>query len=277
MQSWRTTVRPTVRFLAMAAPVAFVAAAAAGIVAGGCTGWPQTVQEKRAFGDARLQAMGERLAGLQNFSFAADEYHLRSDPGRPNDSSQPNDPGQPNAAGGELRKRDLVREVALRRPDAAWFGSRGDRGDQVWYAASTLTRVSDNEKRWSETPAPGNLDAALREIAAGNDLLRPMTDLLSGALWDAELAPELSGGWVAIETIGKKKCDRLVYSQKSVDYQIWIEEGASALPCQLMLVYKLEPGPARSTLVFRDWNLTADSPAERFHPEIPESYQRENR
>ncbi len=101
-----------------------------------------------------------------------------------------------------------------------------------------------------------------------------MTDLLSGALWDAELAPERAGGWVSIETIGKKKCDRLVYSQKRVDWQLWIEEGASALPCQLMLVYKNEPGPARSTLVFRDWNLAADSPATRFRPVIPQGYER---
>ena len=76
MQSGRTTVRPTVRFLAMAAAVAILAAV--GIGAGGCRGWPQSVQEKRAYGDARLKAMGERLAGLQSFTFTADEYHLRS-------------------------------------------------------------------------------------------------------------------------------------------------------------------------------------------------------
>ncbi len=101
-----------------------------------------------------------------------------------------------------------------------------------------------------------------------------MTDLLSGALWDAGLAPERAGGWVAIETIGKRTCDRLVYSQKSVDWQLWIEEGPNALPCQLMLVYKLEPGPARSTLIFRDWNLAAGSPATRFRPVIPQGYER---
>lgn len=237
---------------------------AAAILAGGCTGWPQTVQEKRAFGDARLKAMGERLGGLQDFSFTAEEYHLRSEP---NPSLAP---------GGELTRRDLVREVVVRRPDAAWFGSRGDRGDrgeQIWYETATLTLVSDREKSWAEAQVPGRLDDALDEIGARIELLQPMTDLLSGALWDAGVAPDRSGGWVSIETIGKKKCDRLVYSQKAVDWQIWIEEGASALPCQLMLVYKSEPGPARSTLIFRDWKLAASSPAGRFQPAVPEGYR----
>jgi hypothetical protein len=248
-----------------AATLVTTAVLAAGLVAGGCRGWPESVQEKRAFGDARLQAMRQRLAGAQSVSFAADEYHLRRDP---------NDPSLPNAASDELAKRDLVREVALRRPDAAWFGSRGDRTERVWYAASTLTRISDDEKSWAEREVPGDLDLALSEIGERIDLLRPMTDLLSGALWDADLAPELSGGWVSIETIGKRKCDRLVYSQDRVDWQIWIEEGKSALPCQLMLVYKLEPGPARSTLVFRDWNFKPAFAAEHFLPAIPLGYER---
>ena len=257
MQSLRTTARPTMRFLAMAATLA---AGATAIVAGGCTGWPESVQEKRAFGDARLQAMRQRLVGAQSFSFAADEYHLRSGGGEGNEASE------------ELGKRDLAREVAVRRPDAAWFGSRGDRGDQVWYSASTLTTISDREKSWSQVELPGDLDRALGEIGDRINLLRPMTDLLSGALWDADLAPERSGGWVSLETIGKKKCDRVVYSQKRVDWQLWIEEGASALPCQLMLVYKTEPGRARSTLVFRDWNFAAAPSAERFTAAIPEGY-----
>jgi hypothetical protein len=256
--------------------MAIVAAAVAGIVAGGCRGWPQTVQEKRAYGDARLKAMGERLAGLQNFSFVADEYHLRSDPGAPGapgDPGQPGQPADPGAAGRELRKRDLVREVVIRRPDAAWFGSRGDRGDQVWYSASTLTLASSGDETWAVAQLPGSLDEAVPDVGDRIELLRPLTDLLSGALWDAALAPERAGGWVSIETIGKRNCDRVVYSQKSVDWQLWIEEGASALPCQLMLVYKLEPGPARSTLVFRDWNLAADAPAGLFQPAIPAGFR----
>jgi len=253
----------------MAAPVAILAAV--GIVSGGCRGWPQSVQEKRAYGDARLKAMGERLAGLQSFTFTADEYHLRSESSPP---GQPSPLTATSGAGGELLRRDLVREVAFRRPDAAWFGGRGDRGDQVWYTASTLTLATDRDRTWAEAPVPGSVDAALDDIGARIELLRPMTDLLSGALWDAGLAPERAGGWVAIETIGKRTCDRLVYSQKSVDWQLWIEEGPNALPCQLMLVYKLEPGPARSTLIFRDWNLAAGSPATRFRPAIPQGYER---
>ncbi len=273
MQSRRTTVRATVSFLARAVPVAIAAAAAAGILAGGCRGWPQTVQEKRAYGDARLKAMGERLAGLQSFSFVADEYHLRSEPGGPGDSSEPGQPNVPNGESGELFRRDLVREVVVRRPDAAFFGAQGDRGDRVWYAASTLTLASDRDKTWAEAPVPGSFDAALGEFGARIELLQPMTDLLSGALWDADVASDRGGGWVSIETIGKKLCDRVVYSQKGVDWQLWIEDGPNALPCQLMLVYKLEPGPARSTLVFRDWNLAAVAPSGRFQPAVPEGYR----
>ncbi len=234
----------------------------AGLWTGGCSGWPETVQEKRAFGDARLRAFREHLASAPDFTFTADEYHLRS-PG-----------GQKLQEIAELAKRDLVREVAVRRPNAAWFGARGDRKEQVWYSESTLTRISDDEKSWTQEEIPGDLDLALGAIGERIDLLRPMTDLLSGALWDDALAPERSGGWVSIETIGKKKCDRLVYSQERVDWQLWIEEGKRALPCQIMLVYKNEPGPARSTLVFRDWNFAADASAERFKATIPAGYER---
>ena len=248
----------------------------AAVVVGGCTGQPKppvpepaapkageptaaatkAVAPDRAKGDEILKAMSTLLAETQNFTFATDEVHKRS------------------GANGQPVERKFSRELAVRRPDAVWFRSQGDREGQVWYADKKLTVVSDKNKTWAQAEVPATLDEAMDDIAARFDILMPMADLLYSSPWDAYMSAESTGGWMGVETIGGKQCHHIAYSQPVVDWELWIAEGAEALPCRLAIVYKNEPGPPRSDILFRDWNRAANSPADRFVAAIPQGYER---
>jgi len=62
----------------------------------------------------------------------------------------------------------------------------------------------------------------------------------------------------------------LAFTQKEIDWQIWIEEGPRPLPRKLLITYKNEPLSPQYTAILSGWDLQprlSDSFAE-FHPPI---------
>lgn len=59
-------------------------------------------------------------------------------------------------------------------------------------------------------------------------------------------------------------CDQLAFSGEEVDWQIWIENGATPLPRKLVIHYKMRPGSPQYQARIRTWDLSPMHSAKQF-------------
>ena len=64
------------------------------------------------------------------------------------------------------------------------------------------------------------------------------------------------------------------YTQPVVDWQIWLTQDSRALPCQIEITYKTEPGRPFTRVVFHDWNPGVHVSGDTFSAKVPDGYQR---
>jgi hypothetical protein len=73
----------------------------------------------------------------------------------------------------------------------------------------------------------------------------------------------VSGRYIGIEPIGDRMCHHLAYRGHETDWQIWVQDGARALPCRFVIVSKQEPGQPEYEVTLSDWK-TENLPPETF-------------
>ena len=71
-----------------------------------------------------------------------------------------------------------------------------------------------------------------------------------------------SATYVGLHEINGVKCHHLAFTQESLDWQIWVEDGSMQVPRKVVITYKLAEGMPQYTAVLSDWD---------FSPHLPES------
>jgi hypothetical protein len=234
-----------------------LAAAALLVFVVGCNRTPQRLppEEARAKGDALLTEMSRNIAALQTFAFTADERRERI--------------GQ----AGKKTTRDSTRHVVIRRPNAFAFTGKGEMGSVAgWYDGEHVTLISEDHKVWARGPMPPTLDESLDYLASEYHVELPTADLFYSSPYDALMTKDTTGGWVDVQKIGDLSCDHLVYQQAIVDWEIWLEP-TRRLPCQLKIIYKLQPGQPATTVTYHSLEFPQVS-NDTFAAKVPDGYQR---
>jgi hypothetical protein len=228
------------------------------VVAGGCNRAPEklTPEAAAAKGDAILREMSKNLSALQAFSYTTDERR------------------EVAGAGGAKITKHLMREVVIRRPNAASFRGSGDSGDTAgWYDGKQLTLVSAKAKVWARGPMPPTLDEALDFLSVEYAANVPSADLLYSSPYDALMTKDTVGGWVDLQKVGDRSCDHLAYRQAIVDWELWLSENGRG-PCQFKITYKTEPGQPTTILTYSNFNTSPQVSDDTFTPKVPEGYTR---
>jgi len=227
-------------------------------IAGACNR-PQTLTAEAAGekGDEMIRQMSRTLAGLQTFSFTAEEHREKV------------------RANGEKVAIAFTREVIVRRPNAiAFVDKSADRDGGGWYDGKNLTLVSNRQKVWARGPMPGTIDEAVDFLSAEYGVQVPSGDLLYSSPYDALMSKDTKGGWVGVEKIGETSCDHVSYQQSVVDWELWLTQDDRRLPRQLRIKYKSDPGQPVTRLVFSNWNTSAQVSDDTFAAKVPAGYER---
>jgi hypothetical protein len=242
--------------LASAAPAfALAVGIALGLIGCGRTPEPLTPEAARAKGDTLLREMSEHVGALQTFAYTATEVAAQVSNGTPSE-------------------RRTTRRVIIRRPNALTFTSTGDTRDGAfWYDGDSVTMMSNTDRVWARGPMPPTLDEALDYVSAEYAIQLPSADLLYSSPYDALMTPETTGGWRDVQTVDTRQCDHLVYQDKSVDWEIWINVNGR-LPCQIRIKYKNEAGQQATTVTFTDLEISPKVTDDTFTPKVPDDYQR---
>lgn len=121
------------------------------------------------------------------------------------------------------------------------------------YDGSNLTMYVPDLNVYSVSPAPGTIGELVALLLdAGVEM--PLIDLLyQGAVGD--LTESVKVGLVVGETeVEGVPTDHLAFRQADVDWQLWVEKGANALPRKLVITTRYEVGDPQYQAILR-WEL----------------------
>jgi len=161
-------------------------------------------------------------------------------------------------------------EVSVRRPDRAFVEYQSDIGSKrLWYDGKRITMYDAAENSFASTSAPRKLDAAVDQLLESNGFQPPLSDFLYGNPYGVLSKQAQLGAYLGLHDAGGHRCHHLAFADKTIDWQIWIEDGAQALPRKLVVTYKLLPGSPQFEALFTDWNLKEQFADAVFTPTIP--------
>ncbi len=153
---------------------------------------------------------------------------------------------------------DVSASVIIKRPNKLLAERRGDPIDQTFfYDGKTLTLYSPGDKVYATEPAPETIEGVLDYTRESLGLVVPVADLVYGNAY--ELLTEDVNFAVVLDktTIGGITCDHLLFSRPGVDFQVWVTDGAQALPCKYVVTDTENPGRVSITTVMSDWGYAS--------------------
>jgi len=154
---------------------------------------------------------------------------------------------------------DVSASVTIDRPNRVRSERRGDPIDQTFfYDGKTLTLFNPGENVYATEPAPETIEGLLDYARDSLGLIIPVADLVYRNAYELLMHNVNYAAVIGKTVIGGVTCDHLLFSRPGVDFQVWVADGAEALPCKYVVTDTGQPGWVSITTVMSDWDLSPD-------------------
>jgi hypothetical protein len=164
--------------------------------------------------------------------------------------------------------------VLVRRPDAIATQVAGDGGPWLLrYSGKTLAVMREDRGEYATSEAPATVDAMLDFLFSKYGVTIPLADLLFADPYASLTERVESGMYVGRHSVNGTMCHHLLFTQGSVDWQIWIDTGAKPLPRKVVITRKNEQGAPEYVAEISDWNLAPSVSDETFSFKAPAGAQ----
>ena len=156
-------------------------------------------------------------------------------------------------------------QITLSRPNKL----RVDVGGEVpkyefYYDGKTIVAYAPDDGVYSVVPAPGTIDAMMPFADEKTGIHFASADVLFTDPY-AMLSQGLTSAFVVGTCeIQGTPCDHLAFRSPGVNWEIWIESGARALPRRLAVTYTTLTNFPRFLVELSDWNLQPSLAVENF-------------
>ena len=205
-------------------------------------GFSQSQKDVDTIAIAIIDKMGEVLGSLEAVSF---------------DLSTVND--ETNEAG-MLERRFNSHRVFMRGPDRFTIRSHGEKGNRgYWYNGSFMTWYSYDENNYVTLPAQGSIINAIDSVNTTFGIQFPGVDILYPSFADDLIAEFDQIQYVGIKDVGDTECLHLIAENKTLNFQLWIENGAFYLP-KKYLIFKKGDAPEANEGTFSNWDTNVALP-----------------
>lgn len=160
-------------------------------------------------------------------------------------------------ASGEKLEFAASRKIVVDRPNGLRVEREESDGQKhiVLYDGKDITIYSPSENVYAQTAIAGGIDEAVKYFLRDLNMRLPLAVLLVSQLPDELERRTESLAYVERTTIHGQPAHHLAARTATVDYQVWISEGAQPLPLRVVLTYKLEEGQPQFRAQFSDWSL----------------------
>lgn len=155
-------------------------------------------------------------------------------------------------------------DYVVSAPDKLRATLRSDRHHRDFYFdGKTLTQVAPRAGYFASVAMPGSLTENMARLAEHYEIEMPLADLFlwgtpAGGLDDVTAALR-----VGPATINGVPCDHFALRQPGVDWQVWVERGARALPLKLVITTTDEPAQPQYAATLK-WSVGAPPAAGGF-------------
>jgi len=155
-------------------------------------------------------------------------------------------------------------DYQVRSPDKLRASVRSDRKLREYYFdGKTLTQVAPRNGYYASVPLPGTLGEAMTEVAQRYELEIPLADLFLWGTPKGGLDDVTAALLVGPARIGGVDADHFALRQPGVDWQVWVERGARALPLKVVITTTDDPAQPQYAATLK-WDLKANPAASVF-------------
>jgi hypothetical protein len=149
-------------------------------------------------------------------------------------------------------------------PDKLRVSVHSDRRDRDFYFdGKSLTLVGQRAGYYAVVPLPGTIAENLGRIAERYEIELPLADLFFWGTPAAGLEDVTAAMLVGPARINGVACDHFALRQAGVDWQVWVERGARALPLKLVITTIDEPAQPQYAATLK-WTLGSAPAASSF-------------
>lgn len=203
--------------------------------------------------DQRLKDMSDFLGKQQKFRFSVEITY-----------DEVKDDGQKL----QLGRRS---HAEVMRPGGLRVESQGDRGwDQSMAFDGHHFLLHDKARKvYSRVDAPATLEQFFDFIFEKYGATPPLVDFLLPDVHGALTKGAQSSAMLGAAFVAEKVCDHLSFSGEHLDWQLWIEKGASPWPRKFVITYKDVDERPQFMAVFRNWEADPSMNASRFDTNPP--------
>lgn len=159
-----------------------------------------------------------------------------------------------------------VRHITVSRPDGLRVEQQESGGNRhtLVYDGKHITAFSAADNVYAQAPIAGGIDEAIRYFLTDLNMRLPLAVLLV-----SQLPAELERRTESLEYVEEaflygQSAHHLAGRTATVDYQIWIAQGAEPLPVRIVLTYRNAPGQPQFRAQFSDWNLKPQIQKDQF-------------
>ena len=148
-------------------------------------------------------------------------------------------------------------EISVHRPDHLRVEHRGDEKDlRVVFNGKMFTLHDVRAGLYAQKEMTADIDTAVDRLFERFGFSVPTADLVYADPYSTLTASVDSGFHVGLHTVQGVRCHHLAFSQESIDWQIWIEDGPRPVPRKLLITYKEEPGSPQYAVQLSRWDFS---------------------
>jgi len=188
--------------------------------------------------DRMLRAMSDYLKTAGEFTFHADISY---------DSV---------LTSGEKIQYGGTADISVHRPNRLHVAYRGDEQQRrVFFNGRTITLYDVAANVYAVTEVPSEIDAAVDLIFKKFGFSVPIADLVYADPYATLTENVQAGSLVGRHAVDGTPTYHLAFTQETIDWQIWIEDGPQPIPRKLLITYKNEPGSPQYTARLSGWDF----------------------
>lgn len=172
---------------------------------------------------------------------------------------------------GMLVQRAANLKLIAQRPSGLLSYMKSDTEERtVWYDGKTVTVLDMDDRVQVQVPAPDKIGPALDHMMDHYGVSIPLSDFLFENPYDALTGSVERAHYVGMSKVNGISCHQIAFSQKDIDWQLWIEDGARPVPRKLVIVYKNDLGAPHYMATLTGVNLKEPVSDNLFKAIIPE-------
>jgi hypothetical protein len=147
-------------------------------------------------------------------------------------------------------------EISMRRPDRLHILVNGDLvNERIWYNGKTFILMDLWNHEYMKVAVPPKIDEALDFMARKYGIASPVSDVLYRDVYAILTEKVVTGVYIGQPVVRGVPTHHLAFTQKSIDWQLWIEDGANPVPRKVVITYKSVAGSPQFTVWLSDWNF----------------------